>query len=98
LRRSSARHRALSSCRLKGFGPAIQAADARLYLLPRRQHQHRQVGVHGADRFQDMLAVHDRHIQIQNRQIRLILAKCLYGGPTVVGQSNAVSVGLQAAA
>ncbi len=79
-------------------GPEVQAADARVHLLPRGQHQHRQVGVQGAKLLEHLLAVFDRHVQIENGQVGHLLAKCLHRGSSVVDQANAMPVGLQAAA
>ena len=76
-------------------GAAVEAANPRVHLLPRGQHQHRQVGIERANLFEHLLAVLDRHVQIENGQIGHLLAKGLDGRPSVVGQANAMPVGLQ---
>ena len=82
----------------KIVGPAIQAAHPRVHLLPRGQHQHRQVGVQSAKLREHLLAVFHRHVQIENGQVGQLLAKCLHRGSSVVDQANAMPVGLQTTA
>jgi len=47
-------------------GAAVQAADARIHLLPCGQHQHRQIHIELAYLFQYLFAVLDRHVQVEN--------------------------------
>ena len=61
-------------------GAPVQAAHARVHLLARGQHQHRQVGVQRRELFKHLLAVLDRHVQIENGQVGHVLAKCLHRG------------------
>ena len=79
-------------------GPAVEAPDARFHLLAGGEHQHRQIGIEGADLLEYLLSVLDRHIQIENGQIGHLLAKRLHRGASIAGQANAISVRLQAAA
>ena len=79
-------------------GAEVQAADARVHLLPGGQHQHRQIRVERAHLFEHLLAVLDRHVEIENGQVGRFLAKCLDRCGSIVGQADTVPVGLQAAA
>ena len=67
-------------------GAPIEAADARVHFLARGQHQHRQIGIESAHLFEHLLAILDRHVQIEDGQVGHLLAKCLHGGPAVVSQ------------
>ena len=51
-----------------------------------------------ANLLEHLLAVLDRHVQIENGQIGHLLAKCLDGGSAIMGQANAMPVGLQSPA
>ena len=79
-------------------GAPVKAAHARVYLLARGQHQHRQVGIQDTNFLEYLLAILHRHIQVKNGQIGHILAKCFHGGSAVVRHSNAVPIGFEAAA
>ena len=75
-------------------GPAVQAADARVHLLAGGQNQHRQIRVHRAHLFQHLLPVLDWHIEIENGQVRQLLAKCLHRCGPIVGQADTVPISL----
>jgi hypothetical protein len=48
--------------------------------------------------FEHLLAILHRHVQIENGQIRQLLSKCLHRRAAIVGQVDAMSIGLQTAA
>jgi hypothetical protein len=79
-------------------GAAIQAPYPRLDLLARGQDQYGEVGVKGAYLFKNLLAVFDRHIEIENGQVRQLLPEGLNRRSAVLRQTDAVSVCLKATA
>ncbi len=80
------------------IGAAVEATHARVHLLPGRQHQHRQIGIQRANFLEHLLAILDGHIQVENRQVRHLLAKCLHRRGAIAGKTNTMPIGLQAAA
>jgi hypothetical protein len=75
----------------------IEAADASVNLLAGSQHQNRKVEIERPDLLKNLLTVFDRHVQIEDREVRQILPKGLDGGSAVIGKANAMPVGLQPA-
>jgi hypothetical protein len=73
----------------------IKAPNPRIHLLPCGQNQHRKVRVQISNLFEDLFPVLDRHVEIQDGQIGQVLTKGLYGGSSIVGQTNTMSVSLQ---
>jgi prophage DNA circulation protein len=73
----------------------VKATDARIHLLPGSQNQYRQVSVQTSNLCEDLFPILDRHVEIQNGQIGQVLTKGLYGGSSIMGQANAMSVSLQ---
>ena len=55
--------------------PELGSLDYRLLVLPCRQHDDRncRAVLHGTDLFQSLNAIHQRHLDIQQNQIRLFL-------------------------
>src|SRR5665213_1278655 len=76
-------------------GSEIEAADARVHLLPGGENENRQVSVERANLFKDLLAVLDGHVEIKNGQVGQILAKRFHSSSAIMGQANAMSISLQ---
>jgi hypothetical protein len=79
-------------------GAAVKAADPRINLLPGGEDEHRQIHIECANLFEDLLAVLDRHTEVEDGEIGQVLAKGLNGGSAVMGKSNPMPVGFQTAA
>jgi hypothetical protein len=79
-------------------GAKIEAAYTGVDLLAGRQDQNREVEVKRSDFFKNLLTVLDRHVQIQDCEVRQILPKGLDGVAAIVDETNAMSIGLKPAA
>jgi hypothetical protein len=73
-------------------GSKVEAADARVNLLAGSQHQNREVEIERPDLLKNLLTVLDRHVQIEDREVRQILPKGLDGGSAIIGKANAMPV------
>jgi len=76
-------------------GAAVEAAHAGFDFLPAGENQDREVGLGGANLLKHVLAVFDRKVEIEDCQVRQILAKCLDGSAAVHYHAHAVSIGFE---
>src|ERR1035437_4336432 len=79
-------------------GPKIEATNPRLDLLAGGQHQHREFVVQKSDLFKNLFSILEGQVEIENRQIRSFLTKCLDCSRSIAGHTYAMPIGLEAAA